>query len=270
MHTFRLRRPNSSKWWAGRSTLACATIASIALVFFCGRLVGLGTDSLYANVGALDMLSFSSANMSSSQKTLGREIVEKAYEESYAYLVEQCGNLNETGLQMCLSRLYQLQTQANSPLREKWPWWFQTLIRDARVLRTGLFGTWHYLQFTDPTMQVCVYEKGGTKMWRSAHCQYMQRNGVNLTGSTPTNCYQRQGNLQTTNVERSVFLRDPLERYLSGFLDKCAYKPHRQLQPHCRPSIIFQNPNNTDVNEFLDQPQTLFKVHVDVSPVCDV
>jgi len=215
----------------------------------------------------MNLLSLSMENVASSQKTLRRAIVEKAYDESYAFLVDHCGNLSQSGLQGCLSRLYVLETQVNATVGNKWPWWFQTLIRDARIVKTGLFGPWHYLQFTDPPMQVCVYEKGGTKMWRTAHCRYMTRNGVNTTGTTPTNCFQRQGTLLTTNVERSVFLRDPLERYLSGFLDKCAYKPYRLSQPHCHPSVVFQNPNYTDVNEFLDQPKQLFQVHVDVSPV---
>ena len=271
--SLRARRPpkSSSWWWARRSDLVCASAALLAPVFCCcAYLLTLEADSLYANVAAMELLSLLSfANVSPSQRNLGRGIVEKAYEESYAYLVDHCGNLSQTDLQGCLSSLYRLETEVNSTVRDKWPWWFQTLIRDAQDRRTGLFGAWHYLQFTDPTMQLCVYEKGGTKMWRKAHCQYLTRKGVNMTGTTSATCFGRQGELQTTtDVERSVFLRDPLERYLSAFLDKCAFKAHRLRQPHCRPSVIFHNTNNTDVNEFFDRPQQLFQLHVDVSPVC--
>ena len=268
MPSLNVRRPKSSSWWTSPSALACATVASVALVYFCGNLLELESDYLYGSVAAMELLSLSIDTVSSPQKTRGREIVEKAFEESYAYLVDHCGNIRQTGLQKCLARLYLLETDVNSTVRDKWPWWFQTLIRDARIVKTGLFGPWHFLQYQDPTMQLCVYEKGGTKLWRTAHCQYLTRKGFNTTGATPTNCYNRQGKLNTTGkVERSVFLRDPLERYLSGFLDKCAYKTYRLSQPHCHPSVVFQNKNNTDVNEFLDHPKQLFQVHVDISPV---
>ena len=181
--------------------------------------------------GVLDLSTLSGlgTTQKKSLKSLGRQIVERAFQESYAPLVEYCGNLNKTNtLDKCLRRTRVQKLQKDTTDSSKWPWWFQTLIRDASIPQTGLFGGWHYLRFQGKSpMQLCVYEKGGTKMWRAAHCQHLKKNGVNTTGISLTNCFQKQGQLIETDMERSVFLRDPLERFLSGFLDKCAYKTHR-------------------------------------------
>jgi len=209
-------------------------------------------------------------------KTLGRQIVEKAFQESYGYLVDFCGELNQPlSLQACFVRLHSLRSDVNSTVPvKKFPWWFQTMIRDARLPKSGIHGPWHYLQFTadDPkAMQLCVYEKGGTKTWRILHCKLMEKLGANITGTTATTCYSRQGKwLEEESIPKSVFLRDPLERYLSGFLDKCVDPNNRRTTPHCRPNILFQNEDDIDahVTTFLEDSQTLFQLHMDVSPVC--
>ena len=40
-------------------------------------------------------------------------------------------------------------------------------------------------------------------------------------------------------VPRAVFLRDPLERLLSGYLDKCVKPNIRKSQGHCEPNVVF-------------------------------
>ena len=38
---------------------------------------------------------------------------------------------------------------------------------------------------------------------------------------------------------KAVFLRDPLERFLSAFVDKCIGRNHRLHEHHCEPNVIF-------------------------------
>lgn len=201
-------------------------------------------------------------------RSLGRRIVERAFNATYADLVEACGNLDaENSLKKCLDQLYEKRKDPISPYASKWPWWFQTMVRDAKQPSTGLFGGWHFLQFPDPLLQMCIYEKGGTKMWRNAHCEVLQATSSNnLTGTSVTTCYQHQGMLAKTNVQRAVFLRDPLERYLSGFLDKCTTY-HRVSETHCQPLAIFQSNQTDHVKDYLQDTQKLFEIYVDASPV---
>jgi hypothetical protein len=182
-------------------------------------------SSLIDHLENFQLPSFSQS-LQESDTSLGRRIVEKAFNDSYADLVEVCGVLDEKdSLNKCLGKLYKDGLDPTSVNSKKWPWWFHTMVRDAKKPATGLFGGWHFLQFPDPLMQVCVYEKGGTKMWRRLHCDVLSRT-VNTTGDTLptgvsdtlTNCFYRQGPLATDNVERSVFLRDPLGEYCKRVL----------------------------------------------------
>lgn len=214
-------------------------------------------------------------------------IVEKAFRETYAHLVELCGTLEgNLALPQCLNRLYQTRNDRPHPLDDNplgtttpttttkttWPWWFQTLLRDAKNLQSGLYGPWHFLQFPDPLMQLCVYEKGATKMWRHVHCQVLERTHHTKFPDI-THCYKQQGPLVTTSnnnnntaVQRSVFLRDPLERFLSGFLDKCT-GTNRLVQGHCQPTSIFQSNQTDHVTDFIKETKTLFEIYVDTLPL---
>ncbi len=245
-----------------KATIILLTVAAVwALHMISSNILASDCETVAASLEYLQFLPLSVPKTS-----LGRRIIEKSFHESFADLVETCGILNETdSLEKCLRTLYQRRKEPGTVYNEKWPWWFQTMIRDAKTRSSGLFGAWHILQFSDPLMQLCVYEKGGTKMWRHVHCQALA-NRENTTDVDITNCFKRQGALATKNVQKSVFLRDPLERFLSGFLDKCTTK-NRIEQSHCQPNIIFSS-NPTDyVADFLTETKKLFEVYVDTLPV---
>ena len=40
-------------------------------------------------------------------------------------------------------------------------------------------------------------------------------------------------------------MRDPLERFVSGFLDKCAYWFHADAEAHCEPHLLYRNGTRT-------------------------
>lgn len=48
---------------------------------------------------------------------------------------------------------------------------------------------------------------------------------------------------------RVVFLRDPLERFLSAFLDKCVGVNNRR-EGYCWPKRVYYNENDSDENDY--------------------
>mmetsp|Transcript_2959 Transcript_2959/g.8104 ORF Transcript_2959/g.8104 Transcript_2959/m.8104 type:complete len:467 (-) Transcript_2959:296-1696(-) len=110
-------------------------------------------------------------------------------------------------------------------------------------------------------MQLCVYEKGGTKNWKKLHClhnfEHDKRNAKvpnNATLPDFNQCWNPQPPYDSDSNKsgedsrdsgsgsrsaRVVFLRDPLERFLSGFLDKCVLK--HDAVDHCEPVSIFSS-----------------------------
>lgn len=199
-------------------------------------------------------------------QSLGRNIVDRAFNRSYADFVAGCDLSRENAtLINCIRRYDAISFSPSPTLGENWPWWFRTLLRDIARSPTGLFGGWHHLMFPNPQLQLCTYEKGGTKSWRRVHCDALEEAGFNLTGTSLTSCYSRQGE-KNESAENAVFLRDPLERFLSAFLDKCTL-PHRRTQSHCQPSILYQSNLTNYIDAFSNNPKRLLEVYVDTFPV---
>jgi len=77
----------------------------------------------------------------------------------------------------------------------------------------------------------------------------------------------------------AVFVRDPLERLLSGYLDKCYNPETRQDEGHCEPNVVFNpmkglaNAENNAYANLLDgldiegQEKAMFGAYVDVLPL---
>jgi hypothetical protein len=60
-------------------------------------------------------------------------------------------------------------------------------------------------------------------------------------------------------------LRDPLERLLSGYLNKCVTVTRRKLEGNCEPNSVF---NETDLTLQIEQdPKQLFAAYVDSFPL---
>ena len=228
-----------------------------------------------------------------------------------------------------------MSINAGTVYHDRWPWWFQTLMRDLgsfgdtngmhptlvdakqfKVFKNengtypSLVGPWHYLQFkgvghptavagegvgvdananVNPRLQLCVYEKGGTKSWKELQCQHNH----DYEGEIPefNQCWKKQppydeqlvgsalggDGRNNTEVEykseKVVFLRDPLERFLSGFLDKCV----RRLDSnnHCEPLLVFgdSDPNNnkgtekSPIDSMLWDKKLTFQAYVDTFPL---
>jgi hypothetical protein len=57
----------------------------------------------------------------------------------------------------------------------------------------------------------------------------------------------------------------PLDRFLSGFLDKCVKQLYQQN--HCEPLPIFSDNEMTLVEDFQEDQQKLFEIYVDTMPL---
>lgn len=63
-------------------------------------------------------------------------------------------------------------------------------------------------------------------------------------------------------MRQSVFIWDPLERFLSGFLDKCV-----DAKDHCQPRNTFVNKETSSITDYFDNPQRVFEIYVDTMPM---
>jgi len=180
----------------------------------------------------------------------------RSYTETYAVL-DQCPE--NVGFRACLMTSYE---QLFSDLRpsdslvfqknlSSTPWWFRTVLRDASKGR-GLHGSWHDLEFTStvPPTRMCTIEKVGTKQWRRVGCLLNQR------PFTGVPCERGAGVVPLPNDgSKIVFLRDPLERFLSGYIDKCITNKN---EGHCEPADILHNKEGVDRDR-----RAMFEMYVD-------
>jgi hypothetical protein len=178
----------------------------------------------------------------------GRDIVEKTYNETF-YLLSNCSD--DERLDDCLTRIGESHTDNN------FPWWFRTLLRDGgNQSKQCLHCGWHFAHFADPPGKMCTIEKIGTKQWRSLPKLF--NNGTRLPDAAAP-----------PGAPEIVFLRDPLERLLSAFLDKCKVRP---MEKHCEPRSLFYPVDGgggfNDNPDFVKpQKREFFELYVDIMPL---
>ncbi len=209
------------------------------------------------------------------QKSLGWKVVERSYRRSWRDLTTTiCPILRHPNKTQpppssdfyttCLQKATELGNKEGTPYQRKWPWWFNTLLRDVAKKYNGLQGPWHVLQFSNPDLRLCVYEKGGTKAFKRLHCQHIH----NYTDSIPdfNQCFQYQPKYKNLpESDKAVFLRDPLDRFLSGFIDKCIN--HRDVVDHCEPITVFHNQSTSPVTNLMVDKRKFFEMYVDTMPL---
>lgn len=212
-----------------------------------------------------------STSTSKTKKSLAMDIVHKTYDQTFASLVELCSNDKEESLKDCFSKLYltmnyrhehednqdtnneenedtasklkSLQTKYKYSTQH---WWFRSMIRNGGnfddVPRGELHGPWHIGQAKDPNVSMCMIEKVGIKHWQDLFAE--------LNHNEDGERVYRPGRpipLPDDAVSKSsseyypsfVFLRDPLDRFLSAYIDKCVHPKHRKKEEHCEPNEIF-------------------------------
>lgn len=198
----------------------------------------------------------------SRRRDTARDIVERSYNATFA-LFENCDD--HENFQNCVQRIYESQKESSHL-----PWWFRTMLRDAsdRFLHAG----WHNITFVDNAIELCSIEKNGSTEWRKVSCEV---NKQYKFGNARIICHPIDKYLPS-KIDRVVFLRDPLTRFLSAFMNKCigthGGKPSRLVDPHCEPHSIFKvnttaNPENDLISDFLVDKHLFFEAYVSVIPL---
>ena len=240
-------------------------------------------------------LALSSADRIPATASSGRRIVEEAYRNSFE-VFESCAE--DEPFSSCLQAIQQNlaetpqsvsgnatdNSNTTTPAKDK-PWWFHTMVRDALPKNntpSPLFGFWHELTFSMPNnsdsnsnknlLKMCSMEKIGTKQWRKVQCKVNHPEQTNLTGQPcnvpndelPETYDKNNPHSLFQHAHQFVFLRDPLERFLSGFLDKC--KKGRKSETHCEPLEVFHDSDRM-VEGFVEHKRAFFEAYVDTLPL---
>ncbi|KAL3801054.1 hypothetical protein HJC23_002347 [Cyclotella cryptica] len=185
-------------------------------------------------------------------------IIQRAYAETYARMAPCKGNEIETDcIRTVVNHFNQQKNEHNQQITEQLdnssqiesilshpnskltplPWWFQTLLRDIPI--NGAYGFWHHFSTssTTPPIKFCAIGKNGSTEWRKV---FKALNAPEFGGlqKSKFNTHKKLSE-DTQNIPQTVFLRDPLERLLSAYLDKCVKDSVRRSQGHCEPNAIF-------------------------------
>ena len=207
---------------------------------------------------AFVLLSVQGACAASSTMSPWRAIVAHAYDTIYRPLRAQCTDIMTA--QACVAAMYEA-----SSADDQYPWWVRTMLRDATEQRF-LHGSWHALATRQPTpTAMCSTEKVATSNWRKFFCLMHGGKDGNGAGcwsgcascmpsideaTKPDRAGGKPGPLKGDQLLQTlhgradwftfVFLRDPLERFASGYLDKCT-GPMRKKEKHCEPLVLYAN-----------------------------
>ena len=234
----------------------------------------------------------------------GRSIVEQAYQDTYK-VFEDCAenepfwmclqDIQQNLTKASLTTDFGMSDDENSTTRppKSKPWWFHTMLRDALPKNntpSPLFGFWHDLTFTMPNttdsgpstnnnnnnqkiLKMCSIEKIGTKQWRKVQCKLNRPDQTNMTGQPcnipddelPLSYDKHNYTSVSQHTQQFVFLRDPLERFLSGFLDKC--EETRTTNTHCEPLEVFHDSDSKIVDGIVENKRAFFEAYVDTMPL---
>jgi hypothetical protein len=261
---------------AGCTSSRCFALGGTAVLFVVYQVIGLirfSSNALfneYSDVWLDHTTTSTLAPFKKKKRNLARDIVNEAYESTYIIFDEACHE--GESFTLCVARLHSLprlppparyqnttldldeekNTNASSN-NYRYPWWFETMLRDANE-KNVLFGQWHFVRIENPPMQFCSIEKVACSEWRGIGCALNKKIGS-------TNCLPPTSGKPQEDAPRGVFLRDPLERFLSGFMDKCMKS---RDEKHCEPQSIYYSDL---AEELMIDPRVMFEAYVDTLPL---
>jgi hypothetical protein len=133
---------------------------------------------------------------------------------------------------------------------------------------------------------LCNYPKGASTSWRKVFTLVVQQQ--NTSKPNPNFAFARGDKPSPSSfglpigspdkVDRVVFLRDPLERFLSAFLDKCHHSFKRDRERHCWPMTVFTDQSQSPIPELFmgsagasndnkEKKKLIFEAYVDAMPL---
>jgi hypothetical protein len=164
--------------------------------------------------------------------------------------------------------------QEEDSLLPSTPWWFETLIRDGsgKERKYNLHAFWHWLVSKDPPLSFCTIEKVATTQWRQVFAQLKDPTCTTKEPVEPDCCaYETQECFEDNwdeiqgmkNYSSIVFIRDPLERFLSAYLNKC--ESSQRDRQWCKPTAVFEDFDNRMLVDLTKRER--FSAFVDVVPL---
>lgn len=254
-------------------------ITAIAILFICGINIFLFHQNYFGHIrtnkkdDGESIASYTSSSQSkvaqsksrseSKSNSLAMDIVHKSFNSTYASLIEICPNSKDESIMNCFKKMYDIIKSKNTQKQNvtntiTWTtlnhngqyWWYQSMLRDAGVFENvkaqGTQGFWHIGQAKDPNVSMCMIEKIGIKQWQQLFSK--------LNGGTRKYSFGQPILLPVLEGDEDepypsiVFLRDPLDRFLSAYLDKCFTSFRRMKELHCEPNEIYNLPSSAIKN----------------------
>lgn len=139
------------------------------------------------------------------------------------------------------------------------PWWFRTLLRDSGPQTNAWY---QFIRSKNPPLRHCSLGKIGSKQW---HLFFRILNGEKTPGLKRSLSWSEHG--LNDQGPKFVILRDPLERFLSAFLDKCVNEHRRREEHHCEPREVFERDDSPTVGGLMDNPHAYFEAYVNAMPL---
>jgi len=222
---------------------------------------------------------------SPSKQDVAQAIVEQTYKDTFAHIVENCPNSMKH--KECCLRFYNLDTEAtpnnNSTMNHTAQhWWFRSMIRDAYNLEKSERpsrlddNTFHVAQTSNPNVSMCKIEKIGSSTWSKVFRQLNNNKVGNKLQSGKGPIMDLPGSKEES--PSVVIFRDPLERFLSAYIDKCvtSFRRTGEIENHCEPSIIFNEKEKKSTKSsrefvkgfvFEKDHKAMFSAYVDIMPL---
>lgn len=206
-------------------------------------------------------------------------IIRRSFDESYAHIVP-CQKSTWKAMDSSIERDCMALTRDYIKVQNiTVPWWFQTLLRDILGPGGGVYSFWHHFYTTKPPFHFCTVGKVATTEWRKVFCKLNAEDCLDDNSCGKKKCAWKTKQTMPKTAPWAVFVRDPLERLLSGYLDKCYNPQTRRNQGHCEPNAVFnpmkglmdaKNKTYPNLMEGLDmdgQEKAMFGAYVDVLPL---
>jgi len=219
------------------------------------------TYDMYADL-SLDYVSVSDDNnniLPIPRMLNAEEIIQQSYMNTFGVLsIEKLCSI-DVDSKTCYQALLLEATKENRTITV--PWWLITLLRDVHI------GFWNNLTIQEPPIDFCTIEKVATTQWRNVQ-RYLNENLEPSKSPMPVNLNAtrlEERRKQAKHINRVVFLRDPLEKLLSGYINKCVTPWRRRVEGHCEPNNVF---NGSDLTAQIEtNRKQMFAAYVDALPL---
>ncbi len=219
-------------------------------------------------------------NLNLPRRNIAEGIVQRAYNATFAHVVKACPK--EADFKTCMLKFYKEGVEnapaGNAPPEVFQHWWFRTMVRDAYNFEKAKRGSglpiryFHVATASNPNVSMCMIEKIGTKQWKQVFSRVNGKKGFGSFHAEKKHSFHLPAS--NAGYPSIVFFRDPLQRFLSAYLDKCIGKITREREKHCEPNPLFNPKNQSEADmdltmglSFEDHQKEMFAAYVDVMPL---